>query len=149
MRFIYKILIGLILFNSMLVFLAGTFAIQGTVPHESSYAINVSSNETFSSYSIAGEIFSLDGVILTIIGVTVTVGAFLSWAIKSPVPIGAAIFSSIISTLYYNGAKVIENLIPQGNWILFGIITVVGIIIGILAAFTIIEMFAGQAGADN
>lgn len=146
MRFIYKILLGLIIFNSMLVFLAGFFAINGVNPVEENAAYNFTDDPDYQSYIITGDIF--DVTTLSIFGVSITIGLISSALLHSPVPLGACFFSGFIAALYIKSAGVIGNLAPSGNWIISGIITLVGIAIGLIAAFTIIEFFAGQAGAD-
>lgn len=149
MRFIYKVLIGLIVFNSMLVFLAGFFSINNVNPPESSSAINVTSDTTYTGYKIAGEILSIDLTTVSIMGVSITIGAIASILMKSPVPVGASLFSGFLALLYVKSAIVIDTIVgAQNNWILTGIISLVAILIGILATFTIVEMFAGQVGAD-
>lgn len=155
MRFIYKILIGLLIFNSMLVFLSGFFTIQGVEPPESSGAINISGEGeveegvTYTEkFSITGEVFKMGTLDILVLGVPAAIGLLVSIGLKSPVPLGAALFSGFLMLLYVKSATVINNVAPQGNWIISGIIGLIGICIGILAAFTIIEYFAGQTGAD-
>ena len=132
----------------MLVFLGGYFAIQGVEPSEKSGAINITSDPDYTGYKITGEVLSIGLSEVSIIGISVGLGFLASWAIKSPVPIGAGLFSGILAALYIRSATVINNITPQGNWVISGIIGIIGICIGILAAFTIIEYFAGQTGAD-
>lgn len=148
MRFLYKILIGLIIFNSMLVLLAGFFTIQGVPPTESGSAVNVTSDTDFTDYEITGGFFALDTLTVSVFGIAFGLGILFGWVLKSPIPIAAGLFSGFISAIYIRSASVINNIIPSGNWIISSIVGLVGIIIGILAAITIIEMFAQQTGAD-
>ena len=109
MRFIYKILLGLLIFNSMLVFLGGFFTIQGVEPPEKGSAINVTSDPDYSSYNIAGEVFAIDDVLVGILGASVILGGLSAWALKSPIPIGAALFSGFLALLYVRSATGIRG----------------------------------------
>lgn len=134
----------------MLVFLAGSFTINNLSPTGSSDAINVSSSGEYEQYNLssAGSIFSLNSTTMTIMGVAVAVGIILAWVMKSPIPLGAAIFAGFVGSLYTSAASVIYSIIPSGNWIIAGIIGLLGICIAVLVGFTIIEYFAQQTGAD-
>jgi len=112
-------------------------------------AINVSTDPTYGSYTITGDIAVLRDSEIVLLGVGITLGlSFLaSWAIKSPIPIGVGLFISIIA-LFTAPAAIIYQLDPTHNWIVSGIITVISIIIGILAALSIVEMFTQQQGVD-
>ena len=132
MRFIYKLLLGLVLFNSFLALFAGFFSIGGTNPVESESAINVTSDIDYTSYEITGDFFSWDTATIAVMGTSIALGLFASWVMKSPVPIGAALFSGIVSSLYLQSASVISNITPSDNWIITSIIGLVGICIGIL-----------------
>ena len=134
----------------MLVFLGGFFTIQGVEPPEKGSAINVTSDPDYSSYNIAGEVFAIDDVLVGILGASVILGGLSAWALKSPIPIGAALFSGFLALLYVRSATIINDITPEGQvgWIIPAIIGLIGICIGILAAFTIIEYLAQQTGAD-
>jgi hypothetical protein len=154
MRFIYKILIGLLIFNSMLIFLGGFFTTSTGDPSASTNAVNITGDATIDGKSYTDKfklenLFTFDEITGSIFGISLVVGALASWAIKSPVPIAAGIFSAFISLIYANSANIINSITPQDNWILTGLITLIGILIAIIAGFTIIEMFAGQTGADT
>jgi hypothetical protein len=135
----------------MLVFLAGFFAINSVEPVESSSAINITSSSDYTDYKITGGIMSIDGTsVIAILGVSVSIGIFVSWIMKSPVPVGAALFSGFIAALYIGVWSAINNLVQASwsSWIITGIVSMVAILIGLICGFTIIEMFAGQAGAE-
>ena len=150
MRFIYIVILGLIIFNSMLVFMGGIFAIQGEEPTIAADAVNISSDTSFNDYNLisSNNIWSLNKSSIGIMGISVGLGAIFAWIFKSPIPIGAALLAGFIGTLYSQAAGVIYSILPRDNWILAGIITVVGICLAILVGFTIVEWFAQQSGAE-
>lgn len=144
MRFLYKILLGAIIFNSMLVLFSAYF-ISSPV---SETAINVSSDSAYEDYDLSsGNVATMTGLSLTVAGITFTFGAIMSWWIKSPVPIGVGVFSSILA-LFAAPAAIIWTIDPTNNYIVSGIIGTLGIGIAILAAIAVAEMFTQQGGAD-
>lgn len=151
MRFIYKIMIGLIIFNSLLV-LFSAINIGGRPLFPLSTlgedAINITGNETYTGYKVTGGIFSWDTLTITVMGISVALGLFTGWILKSPVPVGAALFSGFIVALFIAPASMIYNLDPTHNWVVSSIISLIAIIIGILASLTIVETFMQQRGAD-
>ena len=152
MRFIYKILIGLLIFNSMLCLLGVFFTVDNQLPSSGVNAKNITGDATISGESYGdvfnlGNLFSFDKAGGILFGLSLSVGVFAAWIIKSPIPIGAGLFSGFILLLYTNTAGVLNTLTPSGNWVITGLITLIGIIIAILAGFTIIDMFSGQQEA--
>lgn len=146
MKFLYKIILGLLLFNSILLLFSGFF----TTDTSQYDAINVSEESNYTGYKITGGFFSFDGA-----GVTLGIGAFTipflfgllsGWLLKSPVPIGAGLFSGLIAGFYVGTATILYNLTT--NVIINSMIGLIGIGIGILAFIAIIEMFSGTGGAN-
>jgi len=148
MKFIYKITLGLLLFNSILLLFSGFF------PTDTSQynAINITEDADYNEYKITGDIFSLDtsGVYLgvgSVISFTL-IGVIAAWAFKSPVPVGAGLFSGFLTSLYVSSSSVLTGLNLTSNPIISGVISLVGIGIGVLAFISIIEMFSGTGGAN-
>jgi len=143
MRLLYKFLLGAIIFNSMLVlfsvFFIGSPASEG--------AINVSSDATYAGYKLSGDAATFAGSSIIIAGVTISVGAALAWLMKSPVPIGVAIFSSVM-VLFTAPAAIIYQIGGTQNYIVVGIIEIIAICIGILAFIAVAEMFTQQGGGE-
>jgi hypothetical protein len=135
----------------MMIFLGGYFSIQGVEPVETGSATNITGDSNYTGYKITGgSNFLFDATTISIFGISVGIGLLTSWAIKSPVPIGASLFGGFLVALFVGGWSIVNNL-TQGswsNWIITGIVSLIAIIIGIISAWTIIEIFAGQAGAD-
>lgn len=150
MRFIYKMLLGMIIFTGMLVYLEDTFSIQGIPPQAGSNAQNVSDDANYTDYKISGNPLSITGSSITIIGIFVSIGFLISFAIKSPIPIGAMLVAGVVANLYYQSNTIVKSVIPGDMyWVIVGIIDIVLICIAIILAFTVAEIFSGQAGADN
>jgi len=134
----------------VLVYLAPTFEIQGVQPQAGADAKNVSNDANFSAYKLSGDPLSITGTSITIFGISIAIGLVVSWAIKSPVPIGAALFTGIVAALYVQSNTIIKGVIPSNiYWIITGIIDIVFICIGIIVMFTVIEIFSGQMGVDQ
>jgi len=160
MRFIYKILVGLIIFNSMLVMFGMFFKIGDTMPLGETDAQNITGDAEIETGATYAERFTLTNILfnwdtgsVTILTIGIGLTTLFGWALKSPVPIGAGLFSTFIALLYYKSAAIITTFAEASGddtsiYIITGMITLIGIIIAILAAFTITEMFAGQTGAD-
>lgn len=146
MKFLYKIVLGLMLFNSILLLFSGFFPTD-TDQYD---AINITGDSDYQDYKITGGFFSfgLDSITLGAgaFAVFFSFGLLASWAMKSPVPIGAGLFSGLIAGLYVGPAVVIYNL--TDNIIVTGIIGIISIAIGVLAFIAIIEMFSGTGGAN-
>jgi len=158
MRFVYKWLLGLIIFNSVLVMFAGFFTIGDISPIGADDALNMTSDAVFQDpdtgewFTYAetfelSDLFSADEGTVTILGIGLGLTVLFGWALKSPIPIGAGLFGTFIAILAYNTSAVFNSIAPD-NWIVNGLIALIGIVIGILGALAIVEMFAGQTGAD-
>jgi len=151
MRFLHQILIGLIVFNAMLIMTTPFFPItyEGETPYG---AKNITADTNITQYQefnidiwdlLFGE-HGAGGVLGLIVGGAV--GAGIAWATKSPIPIGACAFGGFVSGMFL-GTWSVLNKITQNGYI-NGLIGIIGIILGILIAITIIESLMGQAGAD-
>lgn len=140
MKLLYKLLLGALIFNSMLV-LFSAFFISSPI---SEGAINVSSDPTYAEYKLSeNSIVSMSGLSVSVMGISFALGAIASWLMKSPIPIGVGLFGSIIA-LFAGPAAIIYQLDPTHNYIVAGLIGTIGVGIGILAAIAVIGMFTQQ-----
>lgn len=148
MRFVYQILLGLILFNAML-FLTGPF-----FPSQTTYgAVNITGEAGYTQYgdfSSPSFFFNLlwgengmGGLAgLTLLGIAALAAVFL----KSPILFGVGAFLGFITSIYVNTFDMLYYL--SDNWIVQGIIALIGICIGILVLYTVIETVSQQQGAS-
>ena len=145
MKFIYFLIIGLVLFNGVLILTSSIF----NTGFESS-ATNVS--DTFGGYALTNSTSVLDIMFsdstmgawgafsaIDIIGV---IGAIL---LKNYVIAAVALFIGVVTALYLGVSSVMFNL-SNNNVYLNILITLIGIVIGILVIYNVIEMFSGTAG---
>lgn len=143
MRVAYKIVLGLLLFNGFLTLFAPIFnAASGPSIEENVEDISIYKIDDVGD--VMGLIFHSDNIgawsavaIITIAGIGV---AFLT---KNYVYIGVTLFVSIVTGLYIKMSSVIVNIgSDTGNVYVTGIITIVGIAIGLIVMFDVIDMFA-------
>ena len=147
MKFIYKITLGFLLFNSILLLFSGFFPTDS----EQFNADNITSDAAYDEYKITGEIFSFSALSVSLgVGgiIGFSFGAIVSWFIKSPVPIGAGLFSGFLAGLYVGSISILDSLNVVNNTIITNLIILISIGIGILAFIAIIEMFTGTGGAN-
>ena len=146
MRFIYKMLLGLILFNACLFLFSNFFT--DTTP----YGMNVA-DELSEKYSMTGgeDFFSTAVGQTVLVGIGVFAGAFALGIVSRQVGLflGIGLFASIISGLWAYTQGTITKLIPGTSEyiIIHGLIDVITIAIGIIVVFTIAEFFVAQRGA--
>jgi len=143
MRVAYKIVLGLLLFNGFLTLFAPIFnAASGPSIEENVEDISIYKIDDVGD--VMGLIFHSDNIgawsavaIITIAGIGV---AFLT---KNYVYIGVTLFVSIVTGLYIKMSSVIVNIgSDTGNVYVTGIIAIVGIAIGFIVMFDVIDMFA-------
>ena len=161
MRFIYKILLGMFIFNAMLLFLAGFFTVQDVEPIVSSGAVNVTSEYSgwtpsgasgflsilFSDANSGGVLggIGIEGLFAAILGI---VGLGLLLVTKNYILAGACFFSAFVVLVFNATKNVVFNISAFSNsWVIEGMYGLVTICIGILAVYTIIDMFTGQQEA--
>lgn len=150
MRFVVRILLGLIVFNAILIMTTPFFPIayEGETPYE---AVNVTSDEEYSQYGdfnidFWGILFGGGGLGFAAMGVSLIGGTAWTLYSKDLKPLGIATFAGLITTLFITASSVLYNL--SQNVYVLGLISLIGIIIGILIAFTMAESMMGQMGAD-
>ena len=147
MRFVYKILIGLLIFNSMLLLFAPFFPVETTTISES--ATNITSDSEFTSYQNIGSAGMIGNMILT--GGGVFAGAIVLGLLTQQLGlfIGAGSFIALISGLWVGASGVIVPILQiADNWIVMAMYSLITVIIGIVAVIAVVEMFTAQQGGD-
>jgi len=147
MRFLYKVLIGLIIFNGVLILFSDFFPYSGE--GEQAYDVLKEGEEGFESeYKLDEGLFG--GVLTDAVGVAGTVLAsaviigILSHQVTLFVGVGA--FIAVVSGLWVTTNGVLTKL---ANYpIVNGLVTIITIVIGILAVLTVVEIFTAQRGVD-
>jgi len=161
MRFIYMILIGLIVFNASLMLYAGSFDYASTSGLENN-AVN-----TTVKYSRYGDVTNLwDAVILgtddtpglfNIVTITTVlgtmgigglIGKFTGGQYSITLVAGVGMFIGIIMSFWNQTFFVISNLTGAYGWLLNGLVTIISMAIGIIIIFNVIELFTGQQGVS-
>lgn len=144
MRFIYQLILGLIIFNAMLLLFIPYFPNSGTVGNP----MDINQDTNFTKYKVGGEqaILTGGGVMGAIMGISIMGGLFGSWAIKSTVPLAASTVGGIVAALYVGPATVLYSLNITNNVLITGIISILGIVIGIMTGFMVLEWLANQQG---
>jgi len=156
MRFIYQVLLGLIVFNGMLI-ISGIFISGG----QESGAVDVTSDEDYTRFGdmnnsnfLMDLLFGNTGQGGLISAITILTGSgLISWVTKSPIPFGIGAFLGIVTLLYVNAVSVVIGMGSGFGSSIYGnaltmLITIIGVAIGLLSAFTISEAFMQQSGAN-
>ena len=145
MRFIYKILFGLIIFNALIILFSGFFV--GTL--ETDKAVDVAGNSTLSQYKDVDQgLFSNMWTNALLVGSAVFSLSILLGVLAKQVALFAGIgaFVALVTSVYSSVNSVIGGL---GDYpIVSGLITIVTIVIGLIAVFSVIEMLNAQRGVD-
>ena len=157
MRLLYKIVLGLLLFNAFITLFSPLFAATQVDTGISGHAVNYSSSD-MTDYSltdqgipgILGLIFTAENagalIGMTVIGVIAVAGAI---AFKHYLLIGVGLFVSVVVGLYIKMSSVIAGIGSQVNNVYVdGIIAIVGIAIGVLVVFAVIDMFAPASARE-
>jgi len=157
MRFIYFILIGLVVFNASIVLLADTFNYASTTSLDEN-AVNAT-DSMIATYGepgnlwsgILNNLFSLEVIftLLFIFGSSNLLGRWTGGQYSTTLIAGIGIFIGVISALWIATFKTINNLVGNYGSLMNGIVTIVTIAIGIIIVFSIVEMLVGQQGAGN
>jgi hypothetical protein len=146
MRFIYKLLIGLILFNAMLVIFSGFFPAS----NQASFAKNVTTDPAYASYSGNIDTSTFTNMMLRA-GVSagaVFTGALIIGLFTSSLPLwlGIGIIVSIFVGLWNASWTVVLGITNYP--IVNDLVTVMSIIICLLVLLSIAEVLTAQRGAD-
>ena len=146
MRFVYKILIGLILFNGMLMIFSSYFP-ASTATTEYGNVADVTGEETFTQYrGFTGYGVLMDALATGAAVFTLTIVLGLA-SRNLPLFIGVGAFMAILSGLWVATTSIFTKMFESTPTVgsLYILITIV---IGVVATFSVIEIFTGQAGAD-
>lgn len=146
MRIIYKILLGMLIFNGLYLALAPAFdtaTLDANDPESMTDA---------TKYKNVGGI-NLADMLITGIGVftgAIVIGALSrgSVSISLGTIIGTSTIVSIIAGLWRGTSGVFQPMLAMGGSIASDFYTIFLIVLGILVALTISEMFSGQSGVD-
>lgn len=142
MRFIYIILLGLIIFNGTLILFSPLF--PDAV--EDSAAVDVFDDDGVGGYGNIGtnlfkSMFSVSNM-LVVSGIF-GIGVLLSLVSRNPtIGVGIGLFAAVIGGLWNATSRVIFGLTDYP--IVSGISTLLTIVIGVILVFTVLEMLTGQ-----
>ena len=146
MRIIYKILIGMLIFNGIYIAIAPAFPSGELVANDPELM------DDAAKYQNIGGI-DLGSMLITGVGVftgAIVVGALSRGAISISLGtiIGCSTIASIIAGLWRGMSGVFQPMLEMGGSIASQFYTIFVIVLGIIAALTISEMFSGQSGVD-
>lgn len=147
MRVPYKFVLGLLLFNAFFALFAPIFG-TGMDDNAVSYTDDDISRYTLSSPADLmtmmfsyGNAWDYTQIALVTVFVNV-VGLTAALATKNYVYIGVSLFVSIITAMYTRFFSILGSLNTTNNVYVTGIITIVGIALGVIVMFNIVDMFA-------
>ena len=146
MRNIFKLMLGLLLFNTVFTLYApifntgtGTEGISADNTQASQYNLADMNIGTFLN------MIFLNANALAVTGIVSGIALTAAIISKNYVYLGVGIFIGIITSMYTTFSGIISQLGTEatgGNIYVVGIITIIGIAIGVLAMFNIVDMFA-------
>ena len=162
MRMVYKIVLGLLLFNAFLTFFAPVFNTATSRGFNESNSMGLDNNELSKYEPKEGSGYMMELIFgdpddddytsdaawsaFGFISVC-AIGAALF--MKNYVVVGVGLFVAIVTGLYIKTSAVIAAIGLQadmgnttGNLLVTSIITIVGIAIGVIVMFNVIDMFA-------
>jgi len=145
MRFLYKLLLGLIIFNAMLILFSGYFPDSG----QETYATTPDDGYTgYKSFQNAN-IFSTMWTSGLTTGVAVFGMALLFGVLAKQVALFAGIgaFIAVFTGLWAGASGVIFNM-TNAYPMVHGLAIIITICIGVIAVFSVVEMLNGQRGMD-
>lgn len=139
MRAMFKIILFLIIFNACLVMFSVYFATdtQGTLYNNAA----ADSDDGLLNLGIHPTTWGIVGV-----GVLVSAGFALFG--KSPVYIGVSIFSTFFLSMWNQTSQIIYELDTTNNATIAAVVALIGVVIVVLTAFTVIDMFSGQGAME-
>ena len=149
-------LLGLIIFNSVLIIFSGYFVYMPTDPSGPYGAIDVSGDPDIAKYGEVGSIGSFLGALfssgetLWIIGIIIVgsgfIGYFTGGAKNLPLALGIGLFLSMVVALFNTTKNVFFQIPPAG--VVSSLTAVIFIGIGLLTVWTVGEMLLGSRGVD-
>ena len=153
MRFIIKVLLGLIIFNAMLIIFGPYFPAQTTGVNET--AVDVSGTSRYNTLGNLGSSGTIISMILTgagIFGATVLLGGLTSrlTGIKNfptGMFMGAGIIISIVASLWVGLSAPLIS-ITSSYPAIGAFYNVLVVCIGVVAVFSVAEIFTGKGDTD-
>lgn len=143
MRFLYKILLGVILFNACLILFAPIFPLS----IEGDKAVDVTEElEGYGEFSNPADLFGIVdiGAGLTVFGVAIIIGYVTK---NLPMFIGIGAFMSIFTSLWLVAGDVMVE-ITRYDYV-GELFTIVTLCLGIIAVITMGEILTGGGGGSN
>jgi len=137
MKFVYFIILGLVIFNACLILTSSIFntSMDASATDYGSYQLK-------NPGDVVGILFNSNSI--TAWGVIGLTGVLLAIGTKNYVFVAVAIFLGLVTALYIGASSVLFNI--SDNAYVHSIITLIGIVIGILVLYNVVEMFTGQGG---
>lgn len=142
MKFVYFIILALVVFNGVLIF---TSSIFNTGLETGAADYSDSGYSLTNSTSVIDVLFSDRAMgawgsfsVIAVIGI---VGAIV---LKNYVIAAVALFLGLVTGLYIGASEILFRI--SDNVYVDGIIALVGVVIGILVLYNVVEMFTGQGG---
>lgn len=149
MKFIEQIIIGLVIFNGMLILTSPFFPATTTdTPFD---AVNVTSESDYSRYEglsldFWGLLFSTGGLGFAAFGGAVGIGALFVFFSRDIKVLGIAAIAGLVTGTFIGTAGILSSV--STNVYIQGLIALIGIAIGILFAIYLSKMMAGQGVTD-
>lgn len=145
MKFVYVVLLGLVIFNGLLLAFADFFPNSTEAEH----GVDVI-DELGSQGNIGDQLFETiisNGLTmsLSLFAIGTTIALFLTKQVG--LAIGLGIFISIVGTLWNATSSVIFDLGGKDP-ILVNMIDIMTIVIGLILVFTIVDIFTGQRSVN-
>jgi len=152
MRFIYKALLFMLLFNAFLFMFSDVFETEVDYnPQDPSANEAISNYGEVNNFSTIIKTFLTSKASLAIIGVVFATALASKWLIggklSTTLLIGVGAFVGIIVALYNASVQVMLNIANSNSYI-DETVTIIQIIFGIIIVFTVVEMFVGQQGVN-
>lgn len=165
MRFIYTILLGLVVFQGFMLILAPVFPSGATSPFDpvdpTTLKTNPDENETDEPATGYGEVTKIDKVVigmlsnpigLAIIGLFAVVGSgvgvFFGGVKNLPLAIGVGLVVGVFANIW-NGTYTLISGLAQSNSYVQGIYSLITVCIGIILVILVGEFFMGQTQGVN
>jgi len=165
MRFIYTILLGMVIFQGMLIVLSPVFPTGST--NVGDYAVDPGDIETdpsgdysydstkFKDVSNVGDIILSSftnwytlAIIAAFVAASGVTGAFLGGVRNVPMALGVGLFIGVIASIWNSTIGYVTNL-TNNNVYISGVFTITTVGIGILIVFLVAEFFMGQTQGVN
>lgn len=158
MRIIYKVMLGMLIFNVLFLAFSSFFPVGDHEDFKPNDGSNLKDTYSAGEIDIIGILITGIGTFsLSMIGVGLIdrfTGASISISLGSMICI--SVISSMFSTIWFSVSGIISPILRMGDMTIDGVTYTIGstfytlftIILGIVLALTLAEMFGGQSGVD-